>query len=183
MFNWFWKSYLKLKGWKVDAFPSDIPKCVIVVGPHTSNEDFILGLALRSVYDLKGTKFLAKAELFNGPFGFLFHQLGGIPVNRAQNNNLVDQVVKEFNKYPFFRLAISPEGTRKKVSKLKTGFYQIAQKANVPIVMVGFDFANKHAICSAPFYITNNEVADFHLIIDFFIPVKGKFPENGISSY
>lgn len=181
MFYWFWKLYLKLRGWKVDSFPTHIPKCVIILGPHTSTEDFILGLALRSVLKVQGTKFLGKAELFKGPFGFLFRWLGGTPVDRLKKQNMVEQVVAQFNKHEYFRLAISPEGTRKKAVTLKTGFYHIARQANVPIVMVGFDFANKHGLCSPPFYTTDNEAADFAFILNFFAPIKGKYPEKGMS--
>lgn len=178
MFYWFWKLYTR--NWKVDPFPTHIEKCVIAVGPHTSNKDFILGLALRSEMKINGAKFLAKAELFKGPLKFIFTSLGGTPVYRQHKTNMVDQVVEQFNQHQFFRLAISPEGTRKKVAKLKTGFYHIAKQANVPIVLVGFDFANKHAICSAPFYTTNDEAADFNYILNFFKPLQGKVPENGM---
>ena len=181
MLHWFWKRWLKSGGWKVDLFPTQIHKCVIIVGPHTSSSDFILGLALRSEMNLQGAKFLAKAELFKGPFGFIFKWLGGIPVERSSKQNLVEQVVAQFNVHQYFRLAISPEGTRQKVAKLKTGFYHIAKQAHVPIVMVGFDFTNKHAICSAPFYPTDDETSDFKFILNFFAPIQGKVAENGMS--
>ncbi len=182
MFRLFWILFLKLKGWKTDTtFPLHIKKCVIIVAPHTSSQDFILGVALRSMFKIYDAKFLGKAELFKPPFGFIFRWLGGTPVERSSKHNLVEQVVAKFNAHENFKLALSPEGTRQKVDKLKTGFYYIAKQANVPIVMVGFDFANKTAVCSEPFFTTNDEAADFKHILSFFAPIQGKVPANGIA--
>lgn len=181
MFRWFWVLFLHLKGWKTNNnFPHHLKKCVIIVAPHTSSSDFIIGVALRSIYKIYDAKFLGKAELFKPPFGFIFRWLGGTPVYRDSKQNLVEQVVAKFNATEHFKIALSPEGTRKKVEQLKTGFYYIAKQANVPIVMVGFDFEKKEAICSNPFYVSNNEAEDFKKIIEFFAPIKGKIPENGL---
>ncbi|HEY9362167.1 MAG TPA: 1-acyl-sn-glycerol-3-phosphate acyltransferase, partial [Chitinophagaceae bacterium] len=124
----FWQIFLRRKGWSVKgAFPHHLNKYIIIVGPHTSNTDFIMGLAFRSVAGISHARFLAKDTLFKWPFGFLFRKAGGIPVFRNTNNNLVDQVVDYFKKNQKFVLALSPEGTRKKTEKLKTGFYYIAR--------------------------------------------------------
>jgi 1-acyl-sn-glycerol-3-phosphate acyltransferase len=181
MFRRFWLVFLKLKGWNTNSnFPTHIKKCVIVVAPHTGSEDFFIGLALRSCFKITDTKFLGKAELFKPPFGFIFKWVGGIPVDRFSNQNMVQQVVAHFKTNEIFRFGLSPEGTRKKVLKLKTGFYHIAKQADVPIVMVGLDYEAKQATCSEPFYTTNNEEKDFEYIIDFFSSFKGKIPENGL---
>jgi 1-acyl-sn-glycerol-3-phosphate acyltransferase len=181
MFRWFWKFFLQLKGWKTEYnFPTQLKKCVLIVAPHTSSDDFLIGCALRSVFNIPEAKFLGKAELFKPPFGFIFRWLGGTPVNRNSKQNLVEQVVAKFNATDNFKVGISPEGTRKKVTQLKTGFYYIAQQANVPIVMVGLDFENKQAVISEPLYTTNNVNADLKIILDFFAPIKGKIPENGL---
>ena len=164
----------------VGNFPHHLKKMVIVVAPHTSSADFWLGLAVRSHMGMKGVRFLGKKELFQPPFGFIFRWLGGTPVDRKSNNNLVDQVVEKFNRYPHFIIAMSPEGTRQKVDRIRTGFYYIAQKARVPILMVAFDFANKQVVFSEPFDTTEDEAADFKKIINFFGPVQGKMPENGM---
>lgn len=176
-----WWLYLKLRGWKpINTFPAEIQSCVLAVAPHTSNEDFFLGLAYRRIFKIDHAKFLGKAELFRPPFGFIFKWLGGTPVYRDSKHNMVEQVVAKFKADSNFMLALSPEGTRKKVDKLKTGFYYIAKQANVPIVMVGLDYANKQLVCSAPFYTTKNEEDDFQQIILFFKNIKGKIPENGL---
>ena len=180
--RFFWKLYFRLSGWKItQPFPIDLPKAVIIVAPHTSAMDFPIGLAVRSILKIQHTHYLGKEELFKGPFGFFFRMTGGYPVNRFSKLNMVDQVVEIFNQHTHFLLALSPEGTRKKVDRLRTGFYHIAQKANVPIVMVGFDFANKEISIAEPFYTGNDESADFKKIIQFFAPIQGKIPHLGIA--
>ncbi len=172
---------LILLGWKTNiSFPADAKKCVIIVGPHTSWWDVLIGALYRKLLRIDDTRFISKKELFDGPFGFFFKWMGGTPVDRFHKNNFVQQIVQLFDQHQEFRLALSPEGTRKKVEKLRTGFYYIAKGANVPIVMVGLDFANKKMLIPPPFYTTANEAEDFKKIIQFFASIKGKHPENGI---
>lgn len=177
-----WKLYLKLGGWKaVNEFPHYLKKAVVIVGPHTTWKDFTVGIAFRSVLKVQHGKFLGKQELFKGPFGFIFRWLGGTPVDRFSKHGVVDQVVEKFNKADRLIIALSPEGTRQKVEKLRTGFYNIAKKANVPIVMIGLDYSKKELSIAEPFYTTDNENADFRKIIEFFAPIKGRYPERGLS--
>jgi len=169
-------------GWTLKgSFPYHLKKCVVIVGPHTSSWDFIIGLAFRSKLRLTNAKYLGKAELFKGPFGFIFRKLGGFPVERTEHHNMVDEVVQLFNSQASFVLVLSPEGTRKKVERLRTGFYHIAKKAGVPIVMTGLNFAKKQASLSEPFYPTDNEAADFQHIYEFYQNIKGKVPEQGMA--
>jgi hypothetical protein len=85
-------------------------------------------VAWRSKLRLTHAKYLGKAELFKGPFGFIFRKLGGFPVERSEKHNMVDQVVHLLTTHDSFTLVLSPEGTRKKVDRLRTGFYYIAKK-------------------------------------------------------
>jgi 1-acyl-sn-glycerol-3-phosphate acyltransferase len=179
--GWFWKTAFRLSGWRVrDVYPKGIDKAVLIVAPHTSAWDFPLGLAARSYLNLKHTHYLGKEELFKGPFGFLFRATGGYPVNRFNKEKMVDQVVTLFQTHDQFILALSPEGTRKKVDRLRSGFYHIAKKAGVPIVMVGFDFSKKEISIAPAFFAGQDEAADFKKIIQFFAPIKGKIPELGL---
>jgi 1-acyl-sn-glycerol-3-phosphate acyltransferase len=157
-----------------------LQKAVVIVAPHTSSRDVIVCLAFRKVLKLERIKFLGKQELFKAPFGFIFRRLGGIPVDRFHPNGFVDQVVQLFNNNETFIIGLSPEGTRKKVDRLRSGFYHIAKAAAVPIVMLGLDFANKQLIFAAPFHTSNDEAADFKQIVHFFAPIKGKYPEMGV---
>lgn len=154
---------------------------VLIVAPHTSWKDIIVGLAARSVLRARQIKFLGKKELFDGPFGWFFRWMGGTPVDRFSQHGVVEQVVEIFMKKDEFTIALSPEGTRKRIEHLRTGFYHIAKRANVPILMVGLDFANKQMIFAEPFFTTNDEQKDFIHILSFFAPVKGKHPELGLA--
>ena len=177
-----WKLYFRIIGWKISVqFPINIPKAVIIVAPHTCVDDLFIGLAARSILRLKSLQFFGKQELFKGPGGYLLRYFGGHPVDRFSKKNMVEQAVDLFNNHSEFLLALSPEGTRKKVERLRTGFYFIAQKANVPIVMVAFDYAKKEIRMEEPFYTSKDEAADFKKIINYFAPVQGKYPELSLS--
>ena len=178
--RWFWRFYLRLAGWNASLSNpwAHLRKFVIIVGPHTSNWDFVILLAYRSVLGLQ-SGFLGKKELFVPPFGFIFRKLGGIPVDRKQSTNLVDDVVKIVEGRDTFIIALSPEGTRKKVDKLKTGFYFIAAKARIPIVMVGLDYKNKTIHCSEPL-MPSDQARDFETIFDFYRRIEGRHPEKGL---
>lgn len=172
---------MKINGWKaINDFPNHLKKAVVIVGPHTTWRDFVIGIGFRSVLNIKHGKYLGKAELFKAPFGFLFRWLGGTPVDRFSKQGVVEQVVEKFNKEEKLFIALSPEGTRKKVEKLRTGFYHIAKQAKVPIVMVGLDYSKKQVSVSQPFYTTHDEAADFRKIIEFFAPLKGYHAEKGM---
>jgi 1-acyl-sn-glycerol-3-phosphate acyltransferase len=175
------KLLLKVFGWKsVGSFPSGLKKYVVIVAPHTSGWDFVIGLLFRKALRLEKVKYLGKQELFRPPFGFFFRWLGGTPVDRSTRHNLVDQVVAIFHAHEEFAIALSPEGTRQRVDKLKTGFYNIAQAANVPLIMVAFDYANKRAVISEPVILTGDQATDLTTILNFFRPIQGKYPEKGL---
>ena len=161
-------------GWKlVNDFPRGIKKYVIIAAPHTSWQDFPIGILARNTSGIK-INFIGKDSLFKGPFGFVFRSLGGTPVNRSESNNLVDAIIKVFNSKEEFRLALSPEGTRKKVEKWKTGFYYIAKGAKVPIVMATLDYKNKQVKISEPYYTTDDKEKDFEYFQSFFKPEMAK---------
>ena len=179
--NFFWKIYWKLSGWKVTGqWPPSLTRAIIVVGPHTSSTDVIIGMAARSIIPIPYAHYLGKKELFDGKFGWFFRTTGGVPVDRFSKNNMVEQVVNEFNSREHFVLALSPEGTRKKVDRLRTGFWHIAKQAAVPIVMVGLDYEKKELIISPPFMPGDHPDDDMPLLIRFFVNIKGKIPENGM---
>jgi len=175
------KAILRAMGWKwVGSFPADLKKFVVIVAPHTSGWDFVIGLLFRKALRLEHVKYLGKQELFRPPFGFFFKWVGGYPVDRTSRHNLVEQVVKIFNAHDEFSIALSPEGTRQRVDKLKTGFYNIAREAGVPLIMVALDYKKKCLTISEPLVLTGDQSVDFEKILIFFRPVEGKYPENGL---
>ena len=181
MFKRFSNYWFKKNGWIVQGDFEPLPnKFIIIVGPHTANFDFFLGLMARSVLGLQSTKFLGKSQLFKFPYGFIFRALGGYPVERTKDNNLVDAVTDIFNSHEEFSIALAPEGTRSKVDRIKTGFYHIAKKVNIPIYPIAFDFGTKFVIVKEPFYPSDNFEDDMKELLSFYSNMKGKYPELGI---
>lgn len=169
--------FTKILGWKIiGSMPTD-KKYIIIVAPHTSNWDFFVGLAVRSILKFKAS-YLGKKELFRPPFGWLFRRLGGYPVDRSKHTNLVDAVVDIFNAHDSFSIAIAPEGTRKYVPQWKTGFYYMALKANVPMVFAAFDYKRREVVISTPYKPTGDKQADEKVILSFFRNYQGRYPKK-----
>jgi len=169
--------FKRILGWKlVGNFPKYLKKYVVIAAPHTSWQDFPIAILARN-YTGEKINFIGKSSLFSSPFGFIFRALGGTPVDRSQSSNMVDAIVQIFENKKEFRLGISPEGTRKKVTHWKTGFYYIAKGANVPIVMATLDFEHKQIKFSEPYKTTNNKEKDFEYFHAFFKGVKGRHSE------
>jgi len=169
-----------MKWQMIGSFPSDVKKCVIIVIPHTNNVDFFMGLLVRRVFNAQ-INWVGKKSLFRFPFSWLFKALGGAPVDRSKKNDMVKATADIFSKREIFRLTLAPEGTRKKVDRLKTGFYYIAKAAKVPIVMVAFDYGKQQIKISPAIYTTENKEADFRVYYKFFEGVKGKISENSFN--
>lgn len=169
----------KILGWKVINTLPDASKCIIVVAPHTSNWDFIIGkLAYSSIG--RTANFLIKKEWFIFPFNLFFKSIGGIPVERSKNNSMTGFLTAEFEKHNKLHLAITPEGTRKPVKEWKKGFYFIAVKANVPILLIGLDYSKKEASLLDLFYPSGDYKTDIVKIKSYYKDIKGKHPENFI---
>lgn len=170
--------FFKISGWKLQGtIDPSIEKCVVIVAPHTSWHDFYIGVLVRKILNIH-IDFVAKKELFKPPFGWYFKWVGGTALDRTSNQNKVEALAALFNTRKIFRLAMSPEGTRNKTERWKTGFYYIAKIANVPIIMVAFDYGTKTIKFSEPFYTTNDMEKDFSEIQNFYEGIKGKIPEK-----
>lgn len=168
---------LKLIGWKFEIKTPNFKKSIIVVAPHTSNWDFIIG---EIGYAAMGrtANFVIKKEWMFWPLGILFKKLGGIPVDRKRAGNFTDKIAEIYNKSEVFNLAITPEGTRKRVTRWKKGFYIIAQKANIPIVLTKMDYEKKEISMFEVFTPTGDLNADMETIKMKFQGVTAKHPEN-----
>ncbi len=173
----FAKKQLSRHGWKIIDKESVPMKCVICIAPHTSNWDFIWGLLYKRAMRLKANFFMKK-EWFRFPLGKIMRSLGGIPVNRSKKSSLTEIIAAEFGKHDVFRLGVTPEGTRKANSQWKLGFYFIALKAQVPIVLAKIDYAKKEIGCAESFLPTGNLELDLQRIKDFYQGVVGKIPNN-----
>jgi len=164
----------KILGWKIKGnFDKSIKKSVVIVAPHTSNFDFIVCSFTRRILRTQ-INFVGKKVLFSWPIGWYFRWMGGEPLERNKSQNKVEATVNVFKNLKEFRLAIAPEGTRKKVKSWKTGYYYISILAKVPIIPVSLDYPTKTISIGAPFYPTGDINKDEPEIKKFFKGVMGK---------
>jgi len=171
---------LGLFGWRFEMIDPGTPKYVVIGAPHTSNWDFILMLFIKMCGQLD-IRWIGKDSIFRGPMGPIMRALGGIPVNRRTRNNFVEQIATKFAESEALVIGIAPEGTRSKSHYWKSGFYYMAHRSNVPIVMGYLDYGNKRCGLGPSFMPCGDIDADFEIIRGFYKDIKGKFPnEQGI---
>ena len=169
--------YYKLLGWKTNVTVPNYDKCVICAAPHTTNWDLFIGKLFYGAIGRK-TSFMMKKEWFFFPLGVIFKAVGGIPVYRGKRNSLVDQMAERFAASQKFNLAITPEGTRKANPHWKKGFYYIALKARVPILLIGIDYEKKTITATKEIIPSGDIDKDMQEIKLYFKDFKGKKPEN-----
>lgn len=169
---------LRLAGWKIEGgLPEGISKSVIIMAPHTSNLDFFIGwLGVRGLGNKPSV--LIKKEAFKFPFGAILRAMGGIPLDRRKSMNDIKYVASLFDKKENLHLVITPEGTRNLNRNWKRGFYFIAQKANVPIMLGYLDYGNKTGGIGGVIEPSGNFEEDFKKIEDFYRGKKARYPEN-----
>jgi 1-acyl-sn-glycerol-3-phosphate acyltransferase len=175
--RWFGRTVLKTWGWKVKGDIPDIPKAMITVAPHTSNWDFPIGLMVMFAMGFK-VYWMGKHSIFGWPFKGLMIKLGGIPVYRHAPRGLAEQIADQFKSHDTMLIAIAPEGTRKKVGHLKTGFLRIAKAADVPVFRVTIDYKTKSVIFCDLFYPTGDLEKDAKDCYEFFGQYTGRVPKN-----
>ena len=146
-------------GWRFEGQFPDLPKLVVIIAPHSSGWDFLIGISVVLAMGLE-IHYLGKIELFRWPLGPLMRALGGIPIDRTQARGMVEQVAGEFERRERFVLALAPEGTRRPGATWKTGFYQIAVAAGVPILAASFDWRTRTVRLHQPLQPTGDPAAD-----------------------
>lgn len=168
---------LRLSGWRTEVISPPPSRCVMIGAPHTSNWDFFVVLLLMAVENIP-MRMLGKDSLFRWPLGVFMRSFGVIPVNRRGKHKLVDQIAARFDEQDELIIGLSPEGTRSKSSRWRTGFYYIALKADVPIVMIYLDYKNK--VCGlGPRIKPSGDIhADFKIIREFYSGIVGKHPQK-----
>lgn len=169
--------YHRLLGWKTNVTVPPLAKCVICAAPHTSNWDLFIGKLFYGALGRK-TSFMMKKEWFFFPLGLIFKAVGGIPVDRGRKTSLVDQMADRFAHSEHFNLAITPEGTRKANPNWKKGFYYIALKAQVPIMLIGIDYPSKTITSTKTIMPTGDIEKDMREIKLYFKDFKGINPDN-----
>jgi 1-acyl-sn-glycerol-3-phosphate acyltransferase len=173
---WTCRLFLKLMGWRIVDNTGDITKCVII-GVHTSNWDGIIGIPALFALN-KPFRWMGKDSLFKGWKGYFVTKLGGIPIDRQNHSNVVDQCIHLLGENVHFNLVIAPEGTRRRVDHWRSGFYHIATGAEVPIVLGYFDYARKECGFGKVFQPSGDMQADIAIIRQYYVDITPKNPEN-----
>ena len=176
--QWLGRTLHKASGWKVEGEIPNLKKFILVGAPHTSNWDFVHALILIWALDLK-LNVLAKHTLFKIPIlkNILFG-IGGIPVDRNNPQLVVDEVSKLTEGDGGVIIGLTPEGTRKRVEKWKSGFLRIAEQTDSKIVLIGIDFDKKICSFSGFFEPTGDNEQDIKFIKNFYKNFKPKIPNN-----
>ena len=171
------KLLLFVSGWKVVGIKKYPKKCIVIAAPHTSNWDFFFGKLYAYVLGIR-PKYLVKDELAFFPLNYIIRFNGGIPVDRSSSNNLVLEISNLISKSNQFILGLSPEGTRSKVLKWRTGFYYIAKTSNIPIVLTFIDFKKKEIGCYKILYDLSDFDFNMQLIEDYYKRFTAKYPDK-----
>ncbi|GGY49398.1 lysophospholipid acyltransferase family protein [Parvularcula lutaonensis] len=162
-----------LAGWKVEGTAPEEDRFVVIAAPHTSNWDLPYMLAVAFKFRIK-LRWMGKDSLFKPPFGWLMKAMGGIPIDRSKANNVVTQMVEIYRDADILAVAIPPEGTRANVRVWKTGFYNIAHGAGVPIALGFLDYQRKVGGIGGVFHTTGDYEKDLGEIQAFYAKVVGK---------
>ena len=174
----FLKFLVKLLGWKVEgARPLGINKMIIVEAPHTSNWDYFYGMICIYSVGIR-VNVVIKKELFFWPLGPVLKALGGIPIDRSSSSNKVEALAELFKSQKEMRLAITPEGTRSLSTQWKKGFYYVALKAEVPILLTALDYKNKRGVIGDFIHPTGDYENDLKKIEKFYRGMGARYPEK-----
>ena len=175
--HWLLVGLFRASGWRANGTLPPEPKFVIIGASHTSNWDFIVFVGTIDALGRR-VRFIGKASLFGGAMGRFMRGLGGVPVERSAPQDMVSQMVTHFAAHDEFALVIAAEGTRAATTRWRTGFYQIALKAGVPIVCAGPDYPSKRGVIGPIIRPTGAYDADMAQAFAFFRSLTPKYPER-----
>ena len=164
-------------GWTADITEAHPAKFIICLAPHTSNWDFIIGRLFAGAEGIT-SNFLMKREWFRGPLGPFFRRMGGIPVWRSKHTSMTDNLAETARASETFHLCITPEGTRSLNPEWKKGFYYIALKAGMPILLYGVDYKRRLIQCTRTIMPTGDIDREMREIKLYFKDFTGKNPEK-----
>ena len=162
-------------GWRVAGPPPDVPKAVIIGGPHTSNWDGIFTLAAMVSLSLDA-RVMIKDSAFRGPLGWLLRWLGAMPIDRNSPKDVVQQTVDQFVSHERMVIIVAPEGTRDGASQWKSGFWRIAKGAGVPVIVASADYRKKEIAFPALVMPGDDMAADMATILECYRGVEPRHP-------
>lgn len=167
------RALLRWSGWRVTGTLPDVPKLVLIGAPHSSNWDGVWALAFKVALRVD-VRFIIKNDYTKGVLGPLVRGLGGIGIDRAAAHDVVTQMRLQFAGQDKLWLGITPEGTRKKVKKWKSGFWHIARAAGVPVQLLYFHYPDKTIGLGPLIELTDDLDADMACIREYYVPFQGK---------
>ena len=167
---------LRLVGWKTVLVWPPEPRGLFLVYPHTSNWDFPIGVLFRIGHGLPAN-WIGKVQMFPRPFRGLLERIGGIPVDRSRSTGFVDALLGEFRRRSWMWVAITPEGTRSHTDHLKSGFYQLALAADVPVGLACIDYGTRTASIDTYVRFTGDEARDLAMLREYYAGRRGLHPE------
>ena len=178
--QWLGRTVLSVLGWKVHGKISDEfneKKLVVIVAPHTSNWDGILGVATIAGLDARIT-FIGKHTAFRYGLGAFLRYMGGIPVDRNKPGGIIHDAINQIKDMKSSLIGMSPEGTRSKVKEWKTGFLRIAKELNTKIIPASLDFAKKEIILGKAFTPSGDNLKDIRDLKDYFSAFTARHPDK-----
>lgn len=175
--RWFGRTFYRAIGWELEGKIADAERVMVVAAPHTSNWDFVFGILVILGINAR-VRWLGKHTIFKFGVTWFFRWLGGIPVNREQPDEVMGYVDAAVEKDNGLILVMAPEGTRKKVTKWKTGFLRIAKKNKCVIQLGALDFANRRIVLGDVFEPTGDNEADIAAIIEYYSQFAGRHPDQ-----
>lgn len=171
--RWFGRTVLRLGGWRVVGNIPDLPRVVLIAAPHSSNWDGLWGFAAKLALGIRITV-LGKHQLFWWPLSALLRKLGVIPVDRAAPQGTVGQAAQMLVRADQLWFALTPEGTRKRVERWKTGFWKVADATRVPILPAYFHYPDKVIGFGEPIHTTGDAQADIARIREWYRQWQGR---------
>lgn len=174
---WLLLQWYRRSGWTADGELPDARKLIILGASHTSNWDFPVFLGTVHAVGRR-VRFIGKSSLFKGPLAGFMRSLGGVPVDRTAPQDLVSQIVEQIRLHDDFLLIIAAEGTRARTTRWKTGFYQIALRAGIPIVCAGPDYPTRRGVFGPVIHPTGDYEADMAPAFAFFRSLRPRYPDR-----
>lgn len=175
--RWLGVTVLKILGWRIEGKIPNLKRLIVIGAPHTSNWDFVLAMGTILGLNLR-MRWMAKHTIFKPGITWFMEWLGGIPTDRNTPRMVVDHVARLAEKENGVIIGLTPEGTRKKVEKWKTGFLRIAKALDCPILMVGLHFPNKIITLGEVFYPSGDNDSDLINIKNYYEQFRGRHPSQ-----
>lgn len=173
----FGRILLRALGWRIEGTLPAVPKFLVIGAPHTSNWDFVIGMAAKWSICIHAS-WMGKHTLFWPPLGWVLRSMGGIPIDRSASLGVVGEWIRAFDEHEKLVVGVTPEGTRKQVYEWKSGFWHIAKGAGVPIVLVYWDYKEKVFGLGPSIMPSEDKDEDLLRIKDFYRPYQGKHAQT-----